>query len=325
MKAWQINDYGSIDVFQLKELPDPMAKEGWVLIDIKAFGLNRSELYTRQGHSGDAVTIPRVLGIECVGVVIDGGGTDLKPGQKVAAAMGKMGRLHDGGYAEKTLLPRSNVFPVKTNLSWEVFGALPETYLTAWGAVIEAINLQKSSSILIRGGSSAAGLACTSIAKDLECKVIATTRSEQKKEVLLKASVDHVIIENKNGIEKELKEILPNGVAGVVELVGLENTIIDSLYCTAPKGTVCMVGFLGNHWDYKFFPWMPPVVNLTRYSSETIHEKRHTAVLQQIVNKVEDGTYKANLYKTFSFKELHQAHDMMENNKAIGKLVVLVD
>ena len=73
MRAWQIKSYGGPEVFELNEIPDPQPKEGWVLIDIKAFGLNRSELYTRQGHSGDAVTLPRVLGIECVGVVVDGG------------------------------------------------------------------------------------------------------------------------------------------------------------------------------------------------------------------------------------------------------------
>ena len=160
MKAWQISEYGTTEVLQNVSLPDPQAENGWVLIDIKAFGINRSELYTRQGHSGDGVTIPVVLGIECVGVVLDGGNSDLHPGQKVAAAMGSMGRKFDGGYAEKTLLPRSNVFPIETSLDWEVFGSIPDTYLTAWGAVKEAIDLQAGDSLLVRGGTSSVGLAC---------------------------------------------------------------------------------------------------------------------------------------------------------------------
>ena len=82
MKAWQIKSYGTKDVFKLNEIPDPQPREGWVLIKIKAFGLNRSELYTHQGHSGEQVTIPRVLGIECVGELIQGGNTELQPGQK---------------------------------------------------------------------------------------------------------------------------------------------------------------------------------------------------------------------------------------------------
>ena len=323
MKAWQINSYGSIGVFDFVELPDPEPKDGWVLIDIKAFGINRSELYTRQGHSGDAVTLPRVLGIECVGVVVDGGGTDLQPGQKVAAAMGNMGRLYNGGYAEKTLIPRSNVYPVSTNLDWATFGAIPETYLTAWGVIKEAIDLQPGQSLLVRGGTSAAGLACVSIAKEMGCTVFATTRSQAKADVLKAAGTDHVLIDS-GSVEEQIKAIIPQGVNGVVELVGLENTIMDCLRSTAPKGTVGMVGFLGDSWDYRFFPWMPSTVKLTIYSSETLHTETATPALQTIVDHVEAGNYQANIFKVFPFEELPQAQDMMEKNQAAGKLVVVV-
>ncbi|MEM1220621.1 MAG: alcohol dehydrogenase catalytic domain-containing protein [Bacteroidota bacterium] len=180
MRGWQIQSFGGPEVFQLVEQKDPSPKEGWVLIDVKAFGLNRSELYTRQGHSGNAVTIPRILGIECVGVILNGGGTDLQVGQRVAAAMGHMGRKYDGGYATKTIVPKSNVFPVETDLDWTTFGALPETYLTAWGVIKKAIDLQPGQTVLIRGGSSSVGLAATSIAKDMGCTVLATTRKKQR-------------------------------------------------------------------------------------------------------------------------------------------------
>lgn len=323
MKAWQISAYGGIDVFERVELPDPQTKEGWVLIDVKAFGLNRSELYTRQGHSGDAVTLPRVLGIECVGVVLDGGGTDLQVGQKVAAAMGNMGRLYDGGYATRTLIPRKNVYPVQTDLPWETFGALPETYLTAWGAVKEAINLQPGQSLLIRGGTSSVGLAATSIAKQMGCTVLATTRKESKAPVLKAAGVDHVLID-KGQVADQVQAIVPGGVNGVVELVGLESTIMDCLACAAPKGTVCMVGFLGNSWDYKFFPWMPSTVKLTIYSSETLHTDTATPALQFIVDQVAAGTYSPHIHQVFDFDNLPQAQDMMEKNLAAGKLVVKI-
>ncbi|MEM6800895.1 MAG: zinc-binding dehydrogenase [Bacteroidota bacterium] len=323
MKAYVIEDYGPIDVLELKEIPDPQAREGWVLIEVKAFGLNRSELYTRQGHSGDAVTVPRVLGIECVGLVLDAGNTDLEVGQKVAAAMGNMGRLYDGGYAEKTLIPRKYVYPFESELDWEILGAIPETYFTSWGAIKEAINLQANTSLLIRGGSSAAGLAATSIAKDMGCTVLATTRKESKRKVLEKAGVDHVIIDHGN-IEEEVKDIFPQGVVGVVEFVGMEHTITDCLRSTAPKGTVCMVGFLGNQWDYKFFPWMPSTVNLTLYSSETLDTAYASPVLQQIMDKVAAGKYLPNIHEVFPFEKLRDAHYIMENNLASGKLVVKI-
>ena len=324
MRGHLVESYGPAEVLKLVELPDPESKKDWVLIDVKAFGINRSELYTRQGHSGEAVTIPRVLGIECVGIVVDGGGTDLKQGQKVAAAMGFMGRKYHGGYAEKTLVPRSNVFPVETDLDWEIFGAIPETYLTAWGAAVSTIGLKPGDVLLVRGGSSAAGLATTSIAKHIGCTVFSTTRKEAKRSILNQAGVDHVLIDT-GTVEDQVKAIKPAGVNGVVEFVGRKNTIVDCLKSTARHGTVCMVGFLGNEWDYDFFPWMPSQVKLTLYSSETLHADDATPVLQTIVDRVASGDYKANIHKIFDFDQVIEAHQMMEQNQASGKLVIRIN
>ena len=133
--------------------PTPSPKAGHVLIRVRAFGLNRSELFTRQGHS-PGLQFPRILGIECVGEVHDaGGGGSWQKGDIVAAIMGGMGRVFDGmlscralsrilspsrhrctgGYAEYTLVPHAHVsHPIKLpqGMSWAQFAALPETFLT---------------------------------------------------------------------------------------------------------------------------------------------------------------------------------------------------
>src|SRR2546430_13865602 len=127
MKAIVVEHAGAPDVLQIRTLPRPQPRPGWVLIQVKAFGLNRSEMYTRQGHS-PSVRFPRVLGIECVGEVDDAGGTDLTIGQTVAALMGEMGRAFDGGYAEYTLVPRERVLPGRTDLPWDVLAAPPQTW-----------------------------------------------------------------------------------------------------------------------------------------------------------------------------------------------------
>lgn len=80
MRAYVAASAGGPDVLELREVPDPAPRHGWVVIDIRAFGLNRAEAVSRAGGSGDAVALPRVIGIERVGTVADGGGTDLKPG-----------------------------------------------------------------------------------------------------------------------------------------------------------------------------------------------------------------------------------------------------
>ena len=118
MKAIVAEKSGTPDVLKLLELPRPQPQPGWVLIKIKAFGLNRAELFTRQGDS-PGVEFPRVLGIECVGMVEDPSDTRFVKGQTVAAIMGGMGRMFDGGYAEYTLVPASSVIAVNTDLDWQ--------------------------------------------------------------------------------------------------------------------------------------------------------------------------------------------------------------
>ena len=125
---------GGPEMLEIRELPVPAVREGWSLVRIEGAGLNRSELRTRQGHSPN-VRFPRVLGIECVGTVAVSTDQGLPEGTRVAAVMGEMGRDFDGGYAEYALLPNSLLMPVRTTLSWDVLAALPESYLTAQGAL----------------------------------------------------------------------------------------------------------------------------------------------------------------------------------------------
>ena len=104
MRAVVVHEPGGPDVLTLEDRPIPAVRPGWVLVRVGAFGLNRAELITRSGGSGDAVTFPRVIGIECAGEVVDASDSDLEVGQAVVAAMGEMGRAFDGGYQQYALL-----------------------------------------------------------------------------------------------------------------------------------------------------------------------------------------------------------------------------
>ncbi len=134
MKAVRIYQAGGPEVLKIEDRPIPRAKSGWVLIEVKAFGLNRSELFTRQGHSPN-VPFPRILGIEAVGLVEESDSGEFRKGDKVATAMGGMGRAFDGSYAEYTLVPAAQVQKLETSLNWATFGALPEMVQTAWGSL----------------------------------------------------------------------------------------------------------------------------------------------------------------------------------------------
>jgi NADPH:quinone reductase-like Zn-dependent oxidoreductase len=325
MKAVRVHHPGGPDVLQIDEIPRPEPRAGWVRIRVRAFGLNRSEMFTRQGHS-PSVTFPRVLGIECVGEVDHAGGTDVAVGQKVAALMGDMGRAYDGGYAEYTLVPRENVLPVRTALAWDVLAALPETFLTAWGSLVDALEVTRGQTLLVRGGTSSVGMATISLAKSMGVRVIATTRNPAKAHALRDNGADDVVVDT-GRIADEVARRVPGGVDRLLELVGTV-TLLDSLCCVVPGGIVCNSGILGNAWVLdRFEPLqdIPSTVKLTVYDSITTSAARSTTPFQEIVDGVAAGRLRANIDRRFSFNEIVAAHRYMEENRGSGKLVVVVD
>ena len=142
MRAVVLDAPGPVENLQIRDLPLPEPRPGWVRIKVMAFGLNRSELHTRLGYA-QGVTFPRVLGIEAVGVVDAAPDGDLEPGQQVVTLMGGMGRVFDGGYAEYTVVPRDQVVPFTSDLPWHVIGAVPETLQTAYGSLTTGLDLSE--------------------------------------------------------------------------------------------------------------------------------------------------------------------------------------
>ena len=324
MKAIRVHHAGGPEVLQIEEIPRPNSRPGWVLIRVKAFGLNRSELYTRQGFS-PTVQFPRVLGIECAGTVEDASDTDFVPGQTVAALMGEMGRDFDGGYAEYTLVPAQQVIPLVTHLPWTTLAALPETFLTAWGS-LDTLDMESGQTLLIRGATSSLGLAALSLAREKRVRVIATTRSTAKAAALQQNGAEQVVIDT-GQIAAQVREIVADGVNGVLELVGA-TTLRDSLKAVAPHGTVCDSGILGNSWVIDHFEPLadiPSSVKLTVYTSENIRRATASTALQHIVESIEQKHYDAHLDRVFPFDQIVEAHRYMEENHATGKIVVSVD
>src|SRR4029078_13148518 len=203
----------------VREVPRPEPRQGWALVRVEAFGLNRSGYMPLRGWSGAEVAFPRILGIECVGVVAEvAAGSAVEVGTTVASVMGGMGRAFDGGHAEFALLPESQLMTLETSLPWDVLGALPETFITAAGS-LATLALGTGQTVLVRGGTSSVGLPCLELARVADLRVIATTRSEDKLPALRERGADALAIEGPDFAARAREALPERGVDGVGDLI----------------------------------------------------------------------------------------------------------
>jgi NADPH:quinone reductase-like Zn-dependent oxidoreductase len=321
MRAIVLDAPGPPEALAIRELPIPTPAAGWVLIEVMAFGLNRSELHTRLGLAS-GVTFPRVLGIEAVGVVAQCPGGEFQIGQQVAAMVGGMGRTFDGGYAEYTCVPASQVIPFRSELDWATLGAVPEMLQTAHGSLTVGLDAQPGQSLLIRGGTSSVGMAAAVLAKDRGLTVLSTTRRPGRAAALEAIGVDHVVVDD-GEIAPLVRDIVPRGVDAALELVGTP-TLPDTLRATAVHGVVCFTGMLSNQWTVRdFYPiaYLPRGVRLTAYGGEA--DDLPAEVLQAFLDAVAAGRLTVPLHRSYRLDEIATAHADMEAGSATGKLVVL--
>lgn len=314
---------GTCEASELKvsTVPVPAVRSGWVLVKVKAFGLNHSEVILRS-FEADApyIKLPRIPGIECAGEIEDASDSSFFRGQKVIALMGGMGRSFDGSYAEYALLPINIVFPVDTDLDWPELAAIPETYFTAYSALFDCLQLNGSDSLLIRGATSAAGMAALQLAKSVGCTVTASSRRSEMLPILLAQGADCTLWDD-GTLADQARKVMPHGFTRVLELVG-PATLLESMSLLAFHGIVCNVGILGKQYTLGNFDPIKDIPNGV-YLSSFYSNYPSTRTINRIFAHIRAYSLKPKLAKVMEFGEIAKAHILMEKNQANGKIVIV--
>ncbi len=319
MKAVVLERPCRAEELKVSEVEMPVVKPGWVLVKIKAFGINRSELFTRQGDS-PSVKLPRIIGIECAGEVEDPSDSSYLKGQRVVSMMGGLGRDFDGSYAEYSLIPTNQVYPVNVDIDWAELAAIPEMYYTAFASVFEVLHITKGETLLIRGGTSSVGLAALQLAKSVGAVVISTTRNKSKVQFLKDHGADYVFVDDA-GLKEQVLLRFPAGINKVLELVGTA-TVKSSLKLLAYQGVLCMTGILGGEWVLENFEPMGDIQSgtyFTQFDSQNIEGR----VFKALFDHIKKYDIKVPLARIFTLEEIDKAHALMESNDANGKIVVI--
>lgn len=317
MKAVLLYQAGSPEQFVIEEREIPSIKEGWTLVKVKGFGINHSEIFTRQGLS-PTVSFPRILGIECVGEVVQTSRSDLEKGQKIVSIMGEMGRVFDGSYAEYVLLPNQQVYPITSSLSWTDLAAVPETYYTAFGA-FKNLKIESQDRILIRGASSGVGLAFLRLVKAQfpQLKVYASGRDRKKEASLLVLGFDG-FIEDKDYQLQTSQNFSKN-----LELIG-PRSLKNSLAYLEEGGIVCSLGQLGGQWyleDFDPIMELQKNVYLTTFYSGNVSQ----VTMQALFDYIDYYQVSVSPERVYSLEQIAQAHRDLEESHSYGKSVILLD
>lgn len=326
MKAYVIEQAGGPEVLQLRDIGAPEGNNDEVLVRVRAFGLNRAEIYRRQGKMGP-IDSPVVPGIEAVGEVIRDPSGTFRTGQRVATAMGGLQFSRPGSYAEQVSAPAQNLISLDgIDLTWDELAALPESYLTAWGALDHSLQIQRGQTLLVRGATSAVGMASVAYAKARGLNVIATTRTVSNEARLNEAGADEVIIDT-GEIADLVRRSAPGGVDAVLEVVGAA-TLRDSVKALRPFGGASVIGLLGGAPVLESFHLMqdlPGAVHLNFFPSGLLGTAAlplSESPLRWIAQEIAAGRIPSLRTRTFDFDDVRQAHRLMESNAAVGKFVV---
>ncbi|MEJ8855418.1 NAD(P)H-quinone oxidoreductase [Variovorax robiniae] len=329
MKAIEISEFGAPGVLRLTERPAPVAGAGELLIRVAASGVNRPDVLQRAGHYPVPPGASDLPGLELAGEVVSGdaeamAAAGLKVGDHVCALVA------GGGYAELCVAPVAQCLPVPKGWSDVEAATLPETFFTVWSNVFERGRLLAGETLLIQGGSSGIGVTAIQLARALGATVIVTGGSDDKCEACLKLGADHAINYKTADFVEEAKKLTGGkGVDVILDMVA-GSYVAREIECLAEDGRLVIIAVQGGiKSEINAGLVLRKRLTVTGSTLRPRPIAFKAAIAKALREKVwpllERGAIKPVIHSRFAAREQGgavKAHELMESNQHIGKIVL---
>lgn len=325
MKAVIVKKPGGAEELEIREVPYPKSGENEILVKVHAAALNRADIMQRQGKYPPPAGASDILGLEIAGEVFSAGNKikKWKRGDKV------FGLLPGGGYAEFAVINEKMANPLPPNLSFEEAAAIPEVFLTAYQALYWHSRLQKGESILIHAGASGVGTAAIQMAKIIRAEIYVTASSEKHNMCLKLGAAAAIDYKNENFEERVMQLTNKKGVDVIIDFVA-GPYFMQNLKSLAKDGRLIMLATLGGtkfeNADLRLIlaKRLTIIGSTLRSRTRDYQIKLNEEFIQFAYDKFKNGTLKPVVDKVFDWKDVKKAHQYMEQNKNIGKIVLRI-
>jgi NADPH:quinone reductase-like Zn-dependent oxidoreductase len=241
VSAARFSNDDPLSALELGERPDPIAKDGWVTVDVKAASLNHHDLWTLRGVGLKESALPMILGTDAAGIDPDGnevivhaliGDPDYRGDETFDPSRTLLSEKHQGTFAEQLVVPRRNLVPKPAQLSFAEAACLPTAYLTAYRMLFTRGQCKPGATVLVQGAGGGVATACITLGQAAGLRVWVTSRDGGKRERALALGAEAAF---------ETGARLPDRVDAVMETVG-EATWAHSMRSLKPGGSLVISG-----------------------------------------------------------------------------------
>ena len=326
MRAIGIEGQGEGARLFVTDLPRPVLAPGQVLVRVAAASVNRPDVQQRRGLYPPPPDASPILGLDISGTVVDAAG-DVEwplPGTPVCAL------VNGGGYAEYCVVPSGQCLPIPKPLSMIEAASLPEAFFTAWNALMLLGRLEEGERLLVQGGASGVGLAAIQIAARLRrAHIVASASSADKRAACLAAGAMQVIDYRDADWVQQVRAWFPGGCDLIVDAQAGPSTGRQLDLLAEGGRLVLLASHAGRSGEVDTRSIVRRRLTLTgstlRPRTAAFKAELAAALRTHVWPLIEQGLVTTRVCATFPLEQANEAHALLEANRQIGKVVLLID